>query len=132
MVLPRLYTSNEIRSHNEKGEGASFWAVIDGFVCDASQFLTSHPGKLRKLLSANSKGAGATGASFGFSFSRGRNSHFPGTSRTFLDGVARSLSGSPDDVREADGAASGGDVLSPYAVDFAPHGKLVLLGRLSS
>ena len=128
-VPPRLFTAEEIETHNETGEGASFWAVVDGFVCDASQFLTSHPGKLRKLLSANNKGAGATGAAYGFSFSRGRNSHFPGTSATFRDGVASFLSGSP----EADGAAGtsgAGSFLSQYAVDFAPHGKLVLLGRL--
>ena len=38
----------------------SFWAVIDGFVVDASEFVDKHPGGLRKLLSADSPAAGAT------------------------------------------------------------------------
>jgi hypothetical protein len=72
---PRLISPEEVRRHS--GPDGQFWAVIDGFVVDASDFVDSHPGGLRKLLSANNAEAGATGDEFGFSFTRGRNAHFP-------------------------------------------------------
>lgn len=102
---------DEVRQHNGR-DGASFWAVVDGFVVDASEFVDTHPGGLRKLLSADHAGTGATGKEFGFSFSRGRNAHFPQTGQRFHDGVKRFLKGGSSEV------------------DFAPHGKIVILGRL--
>ena len=53
---------------------------------DASEFLTNHPGGLRKLLSTDKAKTGATGKPFGFSFSSGRNAHFPDTGKRFRDG----------------------------------------------
>ena len=57
----RLFTAKEIELNN-KGKD-KFLAVVDGFVVDASKFVKTHPGGLRKLLSANSAGTGATGKS---------------------------------------------------------------------
>ena len=119
---PRAITPAEVEKHNGQG-GTSFWAVIDGFVVDASEFVESHPGGLKKLLSADSAAAGATGQPFGFSFSRGRNAHFPDTGRRFSDGVKRYL-----------GGVGGGDAacLPPAEVAFPPHGKkVVILGKLA-
>ena len=111
----KLISAEEILKHNGKGEHKSLWSVVDGFVVDASDFLTSHPGGLGKLLSANKARIGATGQPFGFSFSRGRNAHFPDTGKRFREGVARFLKGKG----------------SPVDVKFPPHdGKIVILGRL--
>jgi len=118
---PRPISSEEVRQHGESG---SFWAVIDGFVVDASEFVDTHPGGLKKLLSADSPSAGATGRPFGFSFSRGKNAHFPATGRTFHDGVQRFLRGSSREQHD--------DHLPPADVAFPPFGKIVILGRLSN
>ena len=109
----RRILKEEVKEHNGKDGDRSFWAVIDGFVVDASEFVDSHPGGLKKLLAADSAATGATGQPFGFSFSRGRNAHFPDTGKRFKDGVKKYLSG------EGDGS-----------VAFPPYGKLVMLGRL--
>ena len=109
---PRFISADEVESHSGR-DGRSYWCVIDSFVVDASEFLNSHPGGLRKLMSANGSGAGATGQPFSFSFSRGRNAHFPETGKRFHDGVKSYLAG-----------GSG-------KVDFSPHGELMILGRLS-
>ncbi|GMI19658.1 hypothetical protein TeGR_g2591 [Tetraparma gracilis] len=101
----------ELRLHNSAPD-APFWAVVDGFVVDASLFRTKHPGGLRKLLQTNDAGAGATAGEFSFSFSRGKNAHFPDTGKRFRAGVEAFLRG------------EGGEV------DFPPHGSLVILGRL--
>ena len=108
---PRLISPKEIEQHN--GKNGSFWAVIDGFVVDATDFVdsNSHPGGLRKLLATDAAESGATGKPRGFSFTRGRNAHFPQTGRAFRDGVKR--------------FAAGGSAV----VDFAPHGRVVILGR---
>ena len=119
---PRLISADEVRQHAGKG-GEGFWAVIDMFVVDATQFVETHPGGLRKLLSADSAAAGATGCEFGFSFSRGRNAHFPGTGKKFAEGVKRFLAGKGDGE---DG------YLPPVEVAFAPYGSIVILGRLQN
>ena len=108
---PRLIAA-EVKQHS--GEGTGFWAVIDSFVVDCSEFVDTHPGGLRKLLSADSPATGATGQPFGFSFSRGRNAHFPDTGKRFREGVKRYLSG------------GGGDppFLPPTDVAFPPSVKL--------
>ena len=107
----RVITPDEVRKHNGKA-GATFWAVVDGFVVDATDFVNSHPGGLKKLLSTDAAGTGATGSEFGFSFSRGRNAHFPQTGKSFSAGVKRFLAGAGAEV------------------EFRPHGTLVILGRL--
>ena len=95
----------------------------DSFVVDATDFLESHPGGLKKLLSTDSPGAGASGQPYGFSFSRGRNAHFPDTGKRFMKGVERYLGG----------AASGSDSwLPPSDVAFPRYGRLVILGKLKS
>ena len=83
----RSITPDQIHDHNSEDDGASFWAVIDGYVCDSTSFLDSHPGGLKKLLSTDHAKTGHTGVEFGFSFSKGRNAHFPGTGRAFNAGV---------------------------------------------
>ena len=110
---PRSIAPDEVREHNGEA-GSSFWAVVDGFVVDATAFVGSHPGGLKKLLSSDAAATGATGSEFGFSFSRGRNAHFPDTGRRFAAGVKRYLAG---------GGAE---------VELPPHGTLIILGRLSS
>ena len=87
--------------------------VVDGFVVDATAFVDTHPGGLRKLMSTDDAGIGAGPDRFSFSFSRGRNAHFPDTGRRFADGVQRYL---------RDGHAT--------KIKFPPHGTLVILGRL--
>jgi len=105
----RCITPAEIEQHQSKD---SFWCVVDGFVVDATAFIDSHPGGLRKLMSTDDAGVGAGPDRFSFSFSRGKNSHFPQTGRRFADGVQRYL---------REGRAS---------IKFPPHGTLVILGRL--
>ena len=110
-VGPRQISPDEVRQHNGR-DGNGFWAVIDGFVVDASEFVDSHPGGLKKLLSADDPAVGASGRPFGFSFSRGRNAHFPATGKRFQEGVQRFLAGASTDVT------------------FPQYGKIVILGRL--
>ena len=49
--------------------------MIDGWVVDATAFVKLHPGGMMKILSIDEASVGATGKPFGFSFSRGPNSH---------------------------------------------------------
>ena len=114
----RLIPPEEVRRHDGH-DGGSFWGVVDGFVVDATEFLGTHPGGIKKLLSVDAAAAGATGSPFGFSFSRGRNAHFPETGQRFQDGVRRFLSG------------GGGAELPPADVAFPPFGKITILGRLA-
>ena len=117
---PRLVEPEEVRQHDGK-DGRSFWGVVDGFVVDASEFIQTHPGGMKKLLSVDSAETGATGQPFGFSFSRGHNAHFPDTGRRFKEGVKRFLSG----------GGGGGLVLPPADVVFPNHGKITILGQLA-
>ena len=117
-AFPRLITADEVKAHNNSD--GSFWAVVDSFVVDATEFVKSHPGGVRKLLAADSASSGATGQPFSFSFSRGRNAHFPDTGKKFKEGVKQYLSGT----------ASTDNRLPPYDVNFPPYGKVVILGRL--
>ena len=119
-VAPRPISPEEVRQHGGR-DGGSFWAVIDSFVVDCSEFVDAHPGGLRKLLSADSAAAGATGAAFGFSFSRGRNAHFPATGKAFREGVQRYLSG---------GRGAAEPFLPAVDVAFASYGRVTILGRL--
>ena len=114
---PRLISPQEVKEHQSQSD---FWAVIDNFVVDATEFVDSHPGGTSKLLAANTPAAGATGKPFGFSFTRGRNAHFGGTGKRYREGVEGYLSS----------LAAEGDFLPPMDVVFKPHGKLVILGRL--
>ena len=114
---PRLISPDEVKQHG--GREGPFWAVVDGFVVDASTMVDSHPGGLRKLLSTDSAATGATGREFGFSFSKGRNAHFPDTGKRFHEGVQRYLNGEAE-----------GPFLAPAEVAFPPYGGVVILGRL--
>ena len=68
---------------------------------------------------------------FGFSFSRGRNAHFPGTGQAFHDGVKRYLSGDGGGGGGG-GGASPSAVLDPVEVAFPGYGKVVILGRVGA
>ena len=89
---PRVITHDEVRQHNGRG-GENFWAVVDGYVVDATDMVNSHLGGLKKLLTTDAPGVGASGKAFGFSFTRGRNAHFPETGKSFHEGVQRFLNG---------------------------------------
>ena len=86
---PRPISREAVKQHSKE----PFWAVIDGFVVDATAFVDAHPGGLKKLLSTDTAAVGATGEEFGFSLSRGRNAHFPGTGKCFRSGIERYLRG---------------------------------------
>ena len=116
---PRVITGDEVRQHNGRG-GENFWAVVDGYVVDATDLVNSHPGGLKKLLTTDAPGVGASGKAFGFSFTRGRNAHFPQTGKSFHEGVQVFLSG------------RGEPFLPPVEVTFSSHGKVVILGQLQS
>ena len=116
---PRPISPAELEE-NDGQDGHRFWCVIDGFVCDATAFADSHPGGLRKLMSANTSEAGATGRPFGFSFSRGPNAHFPKTGQRFAEACEQYLNG-----------ISRQPHLPPVEVEFPPFGKITILGRLS-
>ena len=73
-------------------------------------------------MSTDESGTGATGKPFGFSFTRGRNAHFPATGKRFKQGAERYLNGS----------SSAGPQLPPADVAFPPYGTLVILGRLEA
>ena len=119
---PRLISQEEVTRHSGR-DGGPFWAVIDSFVVDCSEFVDAHPGGLKKLLSADSPAVGATGQAFGFSFSRGRNAHFPKTGKIFRDGVQRYLSGDRS-------GPTGEPFLPSVEVAFPSYGRVHILGRL--
>ena len=95
------------------GTGGGGGGLFGNARSDATAFVDTHPGGLRKLMSTDDAGIGAGPDAFSFSFSRGRNAHFPDTGRRFADGVQRYL---------RDGHAT--------KIKFPPHGTLVILGRL--
>ena len=117
-ALPHIGRGSRAHSGGSSGE---FWCVVDGFVVDATDFVDNHPGGMRKLLSTNRADAGADGRPFSFSFSRGRNAHFPDTGKRYREGVKRYLSG----------GTPGEATLPPADVVFSSYGKITILGRLS-
>ena len=125
MPKPLEIPRDQVRAYDGKS-GSAYWAVVDGYVVDATSFLDSHPGGLRKLLSADTPAAGATGGEFGFSLSRGRNAHFGTTGQQFQAGVRafRAGKGERGDDEHDD------DFLPPCECQFGSHGKVVILGRL--
>lgn len=124
----RIFSSEEIESHNRSEQSSptssSFWACIDGFVVDASDFLQKHPGGKKKILQTNDPNTGyKRGVPFSFSFSKGRNAHFPDTARIFQDGVKKFL--------ESNGDSDRNEIVFPSEYrNGAGGGKLILLGRL--
>jgi hypothetical protein len=50
-------TNNKKSTSNISSAGQRLWACIDGFVCDATDFLKTHPGGLAKLLNVNTGAA---------------------------------------------------------------------------
>jgi len=74
----------------------SFWCVIDGYVVDAIEFTAGgkiHPGGVKKARSTNDASVGHTGSWGGFSFTKGKNAHFPGTGRAWKKGVEEYMNG---------------------------------------
>lgn len=155
VLEPRLISPEEVKKHRgvkrkkkkknshdrnnntNNNNNNTFWCVVDGYVVDATGFLKSHPGGLMKLLSTDSAAIGATGAPFGFSFTRGRNAHLSDTSTRFREGVKRYLSG--EGGSGSNGMLSGSEdgrsvegeqFLPPVEVDFPSYGSIVILGRL--
>ena len=123
---PRMISGAEVKQHDGKS-GNSFWAVVDGFVVDASDFVEKHPGGKYKILSTNSAEAGATSEEFSFSFTRGPNAHFPQTGRQFREGTERYLNGKAlSSASECDGTC----FLEPVDVVFGDHGRVTILGKL--
>lgn len=116
----RLIPISEVKG-NDGTNARPFHCVIDGMVVDATGFVNAHPGGLRKILSADDASVGATGKAFGFSFSTGRNAHFPGTGTTWSSGVSRYLKGSVD----KDGT------LQSHQVEFKEYGSITILGKLN-
>eukprot|EP00929_Paragymnodinium_shiwhaense_P005434 TRINITY_DN107387_c0_g1_i1.p1 TRINITY_DN107387_c0_g1~~TRINITY_DN107387_c0_g1_i1.p1 ORF type:complete len:232 (-),score=35.13 TRINITY_DN107387_c0_g1_i1:73-729(-) len=112
---PRPISAEEVKRHSTPGD---FWAVIDGYVVDASDFISKHPGGVDKIMSANNASTGASGQPFGFSFTRGRNAHFPETGKRFKACVKKYLEGGSDDG------------FLPATEVALPPSTLVLLGRL--
>ena len=101
--------------------------MIDGWVVDVTAFLFRHPGGLAKLLSTDEAKAGATGKPFGFSFTRGRNSHLRETGRIFNEGVKKLLQG----TTLSEGIIyKNGEHLPPVEVHFPNLDKIVIIGRL--
>lgn len=74
-----LFSIVEVKENDGSHANKPFYCVIDGMVVDATSFVHAHPGGLKKILSTDDASVGATGKAFGFSFSSGRNAHFPGT-----------------------------------------------------
>ena len=139
----RYFSPEEVEQHNKKycncnnnkeeddsdqvdslssSTSFSYWAVIDGFVVDSTDYINKHPGGKKKLLMTNDPTTGSTGKPYTFSFSKGRNAHFPETARIFRDAVQQFLE---------DGNASG-EVVFPRTYKNQPNGKLIILGRLKT
>ena len=116
----RWFTPETVHQHNKEhcsGDNiASFWAVVDGFVVDATDFIQKHPGGRKKVLSTNDASTGDTGRPFAFSFSRGRNAHFPATARIFKDGIEAFLKGTSNTI--------------VFPEVYRGGGKLIVLGKL--
>lgn len=113
--FPRQISEQEV-TRNDGRDGRLLWAVIDGYVVDASKMADGHPGGLRKILSANDAATGWTGKAFGFSLSRGANAHFPKTGKKFRDGVTRFENLNRKETVE---------------VDYSPFGVITILGTLA-
>ena len=119
----RWFSQEEVSRHNQECHNSgdditSFWACIDGFVVEAIDFLEKHPGGKRKVLATNDPSTGDTGHPFAFSFSRGRNAHFPETAKIFKEGIEKFLSGESTEI------------VFPGTYRKQPGGKLVVLGKL--
>ena len=116
----RWFSPEEVNDHNQEQRNGddilSYWACIDGFVVDATDFIQKHPGGRKKMLSTNDAATGDTGRPFAFSFSRGRNAHFPGTARIFKDGISQFLSGTSNEIF--------------FPETYRGGSKLVVLGKL--
>lgn len=111
--LPRIFSTEQVTKHDGK-KGRPFYAVIDGFVVDASEFVDTHPGGFKKLLSTNNAKIGWTGEPFGFSMSRGYNKHLRSTQLTWSAGMKLFEQGDGKEVE----------------VEFSDLGKIVILGKL--
>ncbi|GMH82322.1 hypothetical protein TrVE_jg11846 [Triparma verrucosa] len=118
--LIRIFTPSDIEKYN-KAYSEGFYAVIEGFVVDAMGMVNSHPGGLKKLMQTNLKGVGYTGKDFGFSFSKGRNAHFPGTGKRWKQKVKEFLTGEKGED---------GKLKSLQCVFDGEGGSVIILGKL--
>ena len=114
-AFPRSISKQEVLT-NDGQDGQPLWAVVDGYVVDATKMLlTGHPGGKQKILSVNDPSAGCTGKAFGFSLARGANAHFSQTARKFRGGVGEFEDGGKKDV---------------VTIDYGPNGSIVIIGVL--
>ena len=83
--------------------------MIDGYVVDGVPVRPSPrstPGARRRPRGTNDAETGANGKGGGFSFTKGRNAHFPGTGKRWKEGVEEWLKGG-DGVVEFEGKGKG-------------------------
>lgn len=128
----RYFTMEEVHEHNilhKHHDGSStsitsFWCCIDGFVVDATDYLKTrvHPGGQTKVLQTNDAKIGNDNKPMSFSFSKGKNAHFPQTAKIFQDGVDGFLNGGTNEIVFPQVFKKNGDV--------GHGGKIYILGRL--
>ena len=128
----RYFTMEEVQQHNilhKHYDGSStsvtsFWCCIDDFVVDATDYLKTrvHPGGQTKVLQTNEAKIGIDNKPMSFSFSKGKNAHFPETAKIFQDGVNAFLNGGTNEIVFPQVFKKNGDV--------GHGGKIYILGRL--
>ena len=111
-----VLTKDQVRE-NDGREQRPMWAVIDGYVVECTEYAKLHPGGIRKIRETDEKQTGWTGEEFGFSFTRGKNAHYPKTGRVFQEGIRKFE-----------------ELQSPVEVDFGKDGggAITILGKLLS
>lgn len=132
LLLSRYYTVEQIQQHNlahhscgKDGKSiTSFWCCIDGFVVDATEYYQTrvHPGGQRKVLQTNDANIGSDNKPMSFSFSKGKNAHFPETARIFQESVKQFLKGVSNEVVFPDVIKKNGEL--------ARGGTIYIIGRL--
>jgi hypothetical protein len=133
LLLSQYYTVEQIQQHNlahhfSCGEDCksitSFWCCIDGFVVDATEYYQTrvHPGGERKVLQTNDANIGNENKPMSFSFTKGKNAHFPETARTFQESVKQFLKGGSNEVVFPDVIKKNGEL--------AHGGTIYIIGRL--
>ena len=126
--MNRYFTIEQVQKHNiqhnQDGNVTSFWCCIDGFVVDATEYLNTrvHPGGQKKVLQTNDAKIGNDNKPMSFSFSKGKNAHFPETAKVFQDGVKDFLNGGSNAIFFPEVVKKNGDV--------GHGGKIFIIGRL--
>lgn len=129
LLLNQYYTAEQVQQHNlancqDHNTITSFWCCIDGFVVDATEYYQTrvHPGGQRKVLQTNDAKIGNENKPMSFSFSKGKNAHFPETARIFQDGVKEFLKGGSNEIVFPKVLKKNGDV--------GHGGTIYVIGRL--